>query len=256
MWRYIAAQAIGESHRRLDLVCQDRLACTVLNQESLVAVVADGAGSAPLADRGAEIAVRCFVDYVDGHILGETLDLEALMRSAAVFARTRIEEDAREQGASIAHYATTLLAVLVTPTAGGAIQIGDGVIVVNNGGAEWDWVFWPQRGEFVNTTSFLTDQDALERLEVDVFPSAAPVVDVAVLSDGLERLALNHISRTVHSPFFNGFLKELLAVESLEECGSLSTDLKAFLSSARVRAQTNDDVSLVVATRRKYERPQ
>lgn len=172
------------------------------------------------------------------------------MHSAASFARTRLEVDSCQQGAPLQSYATTLLAVLITPTAGGAIQIGDGAIVVNNGGAEWDWVFWPHRGEYVNTTNFLTDHDALERAEVDVFPCGALVMDIALLSDGLERLALNHANRTVHSPFFNGFLRELLAAETPEACDLLSTALESFLSSDRVRSQTEDDVSLVVATRR------
>src|SRR5947207_12025637 len=50
-----------------------------------------------------------------------------------------------------------------------ALPICDGVIVVSQDGGEWGWVFWPQRGEYANTTRFLTDEDAVARLEVEPF---------------------------------------------------------------------------------------
>ncbi|HEV7874279.1 MAG TPA: protein phosphatase 2C domain-containing protein, partial [Enterovirga sp.] len=52
MWRFATARATGTSHLRAGLPCQDRLACTVLNDGTLVAAVADGAGSAPAGDLG------------------------------------------------------------------------------------------------------------------------------------------------------------------------------------------------------------
>ena len=44
------------------------------------------------------------------------------------------------------------------------------MIIGGDGADEWNWMFWPQRGEYANTTYFLTDTDAIERLEVDEFP--------------------------------------------------------------------------------------
>jgi len=52
------------------------------------------------------------------------------------------------------------------PSGGGALQIGDGVIVVSDGGDGWSWLFWPPPGEYVNTTRFLTDEDSMQVLEV------------------------------------------------------------------------------------------
>src|SRR6185295_17598727 len=58
MWRFAAAQATGSSHEKLSLPCQDRMTCAVLEgEDSLIAVVADGAGTAGRGHEGAEVAV-------------------------------------------------------------------------------------------------------------------------------------------------------------------------------------------------------
>ncbi len=131
---------------------------------------------------------------------------------------------------------------------GGALQIGDGVIVVSEGGGGWSWVFWPQRGEYANTTFFLTDDDALERVQIETFLGS--VADAALMTDGLEPLALHYASKTVHDPFFSGMFRPLHHSDGVAEIGHLSASLEQFLSSERVGSRTGDDVSLILATRR------
>ncbi len=256
MWRFITASVTGESHRRLQLGCQDRSACRVLAGGTLIAAVADGAGSAIMAERGADIVVRSVMDYLERHAYRGQSEIQEILLGAAEFAREEITSVAHQEGEPLSGYASTLLAAIVTPNGGGAMQLGDGAIVVSTGNDEWAWVFWPHRGEYANTTYFLTDDRALERLQIDVFGGEEAVMDIALLSDGLEPLALHQSARTVHDPFFNGFIKELLKEQNLEGCSLLSQRLSAFLSSGPVTNRTDDDVSLVVATRRNYERPE
>ncbi len=64
-------------------------------------------------------------------------------------------------------YACTLLFALVGVEAAVFRQIGDGVIVVNDQSSHWSWVFWPERGEFANTTFFVTDAVAADHLRFD-----------------------------------------------------------------------------------------
>ena len=137
--------------------------------------------------------------------------------------------------------------MVLTPEGGGALQIGDGVIVVSDDTEGWSWMFWPQRGEYANTTHFLTDENAIDRIEVEVFRGA--ITDVALMSDGLEPLALHYATQTVHHPFFTGMFKPLLKADGFAEIGQLSAFLEKFLSSERVQSRTDDDVSLIIATR-------
>ncbi|MEK7993207.1 MAG: PP2C family serine/threonine-protein phosphatase [Planctomycetota bacterium] len=250
----MAARAIGTSHLKANLPCQDRLACEALTGGALVAAVADGAGSAAIAERGAEVAVGSVIAHLKRGLADKRTDFDHLLREAAASAREAIAAEADREGTALRSYASTLLAVVLTLDGGGALQIGDGVIVVSEGSDEWSWVFWPQRGEYANTTNFLTDDDAIHRLEIEVFPGV--VTDIALMSDGLEPLAVNYASKTVHHPFFNGMFRPLFGAEGCAEISALSASLEQFLSSERIGSRTDDDVSLILVTRRKHEKPQ
>jgi hypothetical protein len=247
MWRFVAAQAVGTSHLKANLPCQDRLACEVLSDGSLIAAIADGAGSAAKAERGAELAVRTVIGHLKLGLAEGRGDVDVLLREAAALARGSIMADADQEGAALRDYASTLLALVLTPQGGAAMQIGDGVIVVSEGDNEWCWVFWPQRGEYANTTYFLTDENALDQLKIEVL--SGRIAGLALLSDGMEPLALHYATKTVHNPFFVGILQPLLRAEGCAEITALSASMEEFLSSERVRARTDDDMSLILATR-------
>lgn len=250
MWRFAAARTAGTSHLRANLPCQDRFACAALPGGSLVLAVADGAGSAAMAEQGAEIAVNTIINYLKRFLEDGRSDFVMMLREAATMAREAIIAESDRTGLELRSYASTLLSLVLTPGGGGALQIGDGVIVVSDGCEEWSWVFWPQRGEYANTTYFLTDQDACERLEVEVFSGV--ITDVALMSDGLEPLALHYASKTVHNPFFEGMFQPLLRVEGSAEINQISGALEQFLASERVGSRTDDDVTLLLATRRNH----
>src|SRR5688572_17030964 len=58
IWRVVAASVRGTGHEKTNLPCQDAHGWEDIEGGWLVAAVADGAGSAPLAQEGAEVAVR------------------------------------------------------------------------------------------------------------------------------------------------------------------------------------------------------
>lgn len=251
MWRFAAARATGKSHLKSGLPCQDRLACMVLPHDAFIAVIADGAGSAAMGEFGAEIAVNTVVAQLRCALEEGRSDFGALMREAVAHARKAVVSEAIKQGLEPRSFASTLLVLMLVPEGGAALQIGDGVMVVRDGGNGWSWVFWPQRGEYANTTYFLTDDDAIERLQVETFSAA--ISDVALMSDGLEPLALHYASKTVHDPFFNGMFRPLLQSDGPSEVFHLSESLQRFLSSDQVGSRTDDDVSVILATRRNQE---
>jgi hypothetical protein len=219
--------------------CQDRLACAVLTNGALVAVVSDGAGSAPRAE----------VDQLRRLVEGPGCpELLPALQDAARHARDAVLARAEADGQEAASYAATLLALVDTPDGGAALQIGDGVIVVGEEAGGWRWMFWPERGEYANTTRFLTDTDAPGHVRVAELPGSPS--DVAIMTDGLQSLALHYATQSAHEPFFHGMFQPLHGSSGFGEVPALSASLEQFLSSDRVRMRTDDDVSLILATRR------
>ncbi len=252
----MGARDAGSSHVALDLPCQDRFACAVPRRDWFVAAVVDGAGSASLADRGAEEAVTAVVRSVELASTRTDFEPRSALAAATAEARASVLRLAEEEGVEGRDVACTLLSVVLSPAGGAALQIGDGLIAVTDESEEWSWVFWPQRGEYANTTRFLTDEDAEDRWMLDELP--ATVTDVALVSDGLEPLALHYASLSAHGPFFDAFLGPLVRSRAEGQDGEdsrLSTELARFLISERVTERTHDDVCLVLATRRPPPHP-
>src|SRR5262249_55760269 len=114
---------------------------------------------------------------------------------------------------------------------------------------EWCYIFWPQHGEYINTTRFITDASSLDQLE---FTIAANVIhELALFSDGIEPLVLQYATNIVHSPFFN---QMITPVRGLSQPGfdiPLSQQLSTYLSSPLICSRTDDDKTLLLASRLK-----
>jgi hypothetical protein len=252
-WRFAAAKARGVSHVKSDMPCQDRFVCEVIGGDILGAVVCDGAGSAARAEEGAEIASSLMMASMKAAMKKKRKDWGNILYEGALIAREGIFQEAEAQGNPVRDYACTLLAAAIGPEGGAAIQIGDGVIVTDDGNGGWSWVFWPQHGEFVNTTRFLIDPDAADILMTGDLP--AGLSEIALTSDGLEQLMLHFASKTAHKPFFDHIFRPLEAADGEAGLDSLSKALETWLSSAEVANRTDDDVSLILATRRPRPAP-
>jgi hypothetical protein len=197
---------------------------------------------------GAEIAVATVTSVAQLGVRAGRTDYTEILREGATLARQRLVEAAGERKAAPRDLACTLLAAIVAPIGGGALQIGDGVIVIGEEKLAWRWLFWPQKGEYANTTFFLSDEKALANAETAPLPDE--VLDLAMMSDGLEPLAVHFASRTAHEPFFRSVLAPLHAASGSGEVLPLSQGLSTLLASPAVRSRTDDDATLVLATRR------
>lgn len=252
MWKVVSGQATGSAHEKLRIECQDRIACLLLSEHAtFIGAIADGAGSASLAHVGAAIAVDVITTCAQLGVRAGRDDHDRVLKDGASLARTRIFEEAEKRSIPARELACTLLAVIATPAGGAALQIGDGVIVVRDFAEAWRWLFWPQKGEYTNSTYFLTDDSALDQTNVAALPY--DVQDIALLSDGLESLALHYATRAAHAPFFTGAFANVYASPEQGELVGLSAALADYLRSPAIRARTDDDVSLVLATRRAVE---
>jgi hypothetical protein len=253
-WRIAFASAIGTSHLGTGVPCQDSAAFELLETNEgcvLVAVVCDGAGSAAYADIGSQLATRTLLDLVktffkDGGLL-RTVTRDIALPWTETVAKA-LEGTAEDAGHAVRDYACTLLLALVGENSNAFIQIGDGAIVVSEGEQDgWAWVFWPQHGEFANTTNFVVSANATEVME---FAATSTRIDeVALFSDGIENLVLQHSTKTVHDAFFDAMFPPVRkAAPGLDE--GLSQGLERYLSSPLICDKTDDDKTLILATRR------
>ena len=258
VWRVASAVAIGSDHRKAATVCQDAAVVrrmVVPGGERLVVVACDGAGSAKHGEVGAQVVSQTASRLLAAAGERDLADPEALARRLLNSVRSAVASRASAMNALVRDLSTTMLAALVDPTRAVFFQVGDGAMVVGRGD-ELSVVFWPAKGQHANETSFVTSDDAASRLEVMVFDDPTRSVDeVAVFTDGLERLALDFATQTAFGAFFDpmfGAVRELpvTRAEVNRAEATLSIELDEFLSSARIDDATGDDKTLVLATRR------
>lgn len=253
-WRIALASAIGTSHLGSGAPCQDSAAHRLLTTSEgrvLVAVVCDGAGSAAHSDVGAWLAATTFVELVEVYFdRGGALDdlsREIVCQWVEATAET-IATHAEAHGHPVRSYACTLLAVIAGDATAAFIQIGDGAIVVSHGPEDgWSYVFWPQHGEFANTTNFVVSADATQVVEFDL--ARRRIDEFAMFSDGIENLVLHIASKTVHESFFNAMFPPVRSAPSEGLSEKLSEGLRRYLSSPIICERTDDDKTLILATR-------
>jgi Protein phosphatase 2C len=254
-WRIVGASVVGSSHISGGIPCQDFSLHTLIEAEVgqvLVAVVSDGAGTAKEASAGSYTACNTFIALVQAFIAEggrvSSIDRTRVEHWIKTIADT-LERTAQQSGHHVREYACTLLAAVVADDASVFLQIGDGAIVTSHGEEDgWSWVFWPQHGEFANTTNFVVSEDALEVLEVDHAPRR--IDEIALFTDGIENLVLHRGTKTVHVPFFNALLKPIRGSANIGYDESLSEKLGAYLGSPAFSERTDDDRTLLIASRK------
>jgi len=253
-WTWAGAKAVGTAHMQVGLPCQDAYACHIATPspetEVLIAALADGAGSAERAEAGARLATSIFVDVVRDNLDEGTASpsqASELIRMGAEAARGALAAVARHEDREIQDFATTLMVAILDAGGGAVGKVGDGGVVAAEG-ADHSWrpVLWPDHGEYVNTTSFLTDTDALEQFRVESLQS--PVASVCLFSDGLERLVLDFRARTAHAPFFDTLFKSFNGEPEAGQAVAVSCELTALLASEGINQRTDDDKSILCAT--------
>jgi len=253
-WRYVAASVVGTSHEKLGNICQDANDCQVRllpnGEKVFVAAVADGAGSAVRGGEGAARACSVFLSLVSEHLSSgnsvEQISLETAQSWINVI-QNALKTEAESASLDHREFACTLLGFVAGQSCTACLQVGDGVIVVADSEERvYGHVFWPDRGEYANTTHFVTEEQAVEHLQFAAVQRH--IVEAALLTDGLQNLALNYQQHAAHEPFFKGLFAPLNAVGE-GRCDELSRSLTEFLSSQRVNEKTDDDKTLVLASR-------
>jgi hypothetical protein len=243
-WRCISASVIGSSHIAHKLPCQDAHSIVVLDDGTVIAAVADGAGSARRAQEGSHLAVRESIQYLANRLHTshpETAsDCEALLVDTINQARAALEEVATEE--ELREVATTLLLAVVSNRWLSTIQVGDGAVVCRYASGDMSVLSKQSDSEYINETTFLTSSDYLDQMNLVTLP-CKDIVGIAMLSDGIQLLAIRHADNIAHEPFFTTMF------EFAGKPGSNCIELEEFLSSERVCERTDDDKTLVLMVR-------
>ena len=106
---------------------------------------------------------------------------------------------------------------------------------------------WPQHGEYANTTLFVTDAVARAAFEFCAHPHV--VDEVAVFTDGIESLVLHFATKSVHSVFFDTMFAPVRRLAAAGIDRALSDRLAEYLDSPPVCERTDDDKTLLLASR-------
>ncbi len=263
VWKYVSASVVGTSHVVTQMPCQDSSDCRLFTardgSEVLVAVAADGAGSAKRSDLGSALGCSLFLQEMEA-LFGEKGEGD-VREITNEFLKNWLTSFQREVGLRAEHeqlrprdLACTLVAAIIGPDCAVFAQIGDGVIVVPSPEEpdEYCYVFWPQKGEYANETYFTTDAEAHNRMQYDLVPRR--IDEVAVLTDGIQSLALHYQTQSAHNPFFRPVFAWLRLAPD-DYTNKFTRSLAAYLNSGKVNQATDDDKTLILATRRETATP-
>lgn len=258
-WSYICASVIGSKHSELGLPCQDASDCKLVqsegNNEILIAVTSDGAGSAQQAQIGAATACTSFINRVRKS-LDDVSDLsfltEEYIKKWIDDFQCEIETLARQHETSIREFACTFVTGVIGKDQAIFSQIGDGGIVIleDETNESYKPIFWPQQGQFANQTNFLTDKNAVKNLMFTTLSQS--VREVALFTDGMQNLVLHEETQTAHSPFFRPIFAALRKSDA-GHAEALQNGMIDYLMSPKVTERTDDDKTLIFATSVKAE---
>jgi Protein phosphatase 2C len=221
----LCASQRGRAHAQAGGQREDEaLVAAIEGQDWLLAVVADGAGSATLSREGSRLACTCIAAHLQAQDSKVWRDLEAafqawlaspsaehnatiaarlqaLLQGALEHAIHAIRDAAAQAAQPEKAFATTVSLALVHPLAQGGHAIigwgvGDGPVVLLDPSGCPDLLHMPEEGEYGGQTSFLpgsealhTLPDLLQRVTWRIMPRFQAIV---LMTDG------------VYDPFFQG----------------------------------------------------
>jgi hypothetical protein len=248
-WKYISSSVIGKSHLERNESGQDYCKTGVVQiseKEYFIGLVADGAGSTKYGGLGAKIACEeIFINIISTIRIIDTIatipDEEIIKWIYA--ARESINKHAQQGENSLKDYASTLIGSIIGKDHSIFFQIGDGGIVINFD-SEYQTVFWPEQGEYANTTFFLSDKSFPEHLNIKRMDSIP--CEISIFTDGLQNLVLSYSEKSAHSGFFKP-LFEFLKKNPCNEYSNLSDQLSNFLNRKEISERSDDDKTIVLA---------
>lgn len=249
MWKMLHASIAGTSHAQLGTPCQDASQIALIpfgvTDEILVLACADGAGSSKFACEASTAACNYLCSIVEKHVQqcegNLKLDTE-VAKEWVDGVHNHLLKLAIDSNESKREWACTFLGAILTEGKSLFLQIGDGAIVRLSEPNDFHTVFWPDNGEYANQTNFITDDNYGENIHCILLDERT--TGIALLTDGIQRIALDYKLQDAHAPFFRPMFE---ALRQVDEATVLEEGLKNFLASDGVNKRTDDDKTLLIA---------
>ena len=246
-WKASSYSSIGVQHQQQEMPCQDYGGYCLVENDIIIGAVADGAGSAKLSNQGAELVVKKTLEYLTSFLdNSQEIDLQNPItfdhKQLLTTVINSLKKKAKNHNCLLKDFACTLIAFIATPQWIIAIQIGDGFLVIREQEKEdYELVFKPDKGEYANETTFVTSDEAISQMQVEVVKGYYPFICAA--TDGLEKVAIREKDWLAFPPFFKPLEDYLITTENPEIENSY---LIHFLDSERLNARTHDDKTLLL----------
>ncbi|MEM1367465.1 MAG: PP2C family serine/threonine-protein phosphatase [Cyanobacteria bacterium P01_H01_bin.15] len=247
-WRIGAASVMGTRHSQNNLPCQDAHCWEILSSEVLVMAIADGAGSASRAAQGSQLAVTQALERLKSELREQFPANELSWRKASLKIlkqlRTDFKAQANQEGGSLDDLSTTLIFGVMTPQLVAVTQVGDGAAILQDAlGRLKALTLPPQEDPSLEITTFLTSPSALKSAQFTYHWGRH--ARLALLTDGLQLLALKLPQGEPHEPFFKPLFRYIAQSQNPTEA---SEEIAKFLNSERVRDRVDDDLTLFLAS--------
>lgn len=247
-WTWIAASERGTAHARCSELRQDAFRVVTRRNRWLIATVCDGAGSASHGRQGALLAARVLSSMAASFVATNDAlpDADTAMGWLET-ARAEIEAAAALRETPVSTFATTVVMAVTDGSDTLTVHIGDGAIVAREKESlAWASLSWPEQGEYASTTFFVTD----ERLSSRIARHSLALDRLVIMSDGLERLALDFANEVPHAGFFEGICKGVADADRPGLDHDFSCKFQRYLGSDAITARTDDDKTLIAAVLR------
>lgn len=245
-WSWMAGSVRGASHIVSDMPRQDHYwVGTFDGHRTFAAIMCDGAGGASHGGAGAALAVRVLRGLVRAELAAESrMPSPDTLAAWLGTARITLERIALALELPADAFATTAMIALSDGVTTTTAHIGDGFIAAQLAeGKVWQSLSAPQRGEYVGTTSFISDDLAYPVTSV----LSQPILRLCLSTDGLEPVAWNDARHEPHGPFLAGVAKAITTSEGRD--AGACVRLRAWLGSSDMQARLHDDLTICMAAR-------
>ena len=271
----------GTSHARTGRPNEDSVCIKALpDGRGIVTAASDGAGSAPRAKEGSQLAAHYSVQRAVQAITEEGADLAFAVKTGLMAAREALKRRSELiPGAELEDYHCTLILIAWVDDQVAAAQVGDGAAIAVNEEGDCRLLTVPQQGEYANTTYFLTGSYVPQMMRAEnrgITAQTEGITSVALFTDGIQKHAINFREKKADAGFIPRAVEVLIEAEMYDhrpdeiqplppdteinsivlEPGNVPTDAPEvgktlFRWLQKQVGDTTDDMSLILAARRK-----
>lgn len=242
-WDICALTETGIRHKRHGRGCEDQLTIR-RTEESIVAVLADGAGSRSHAAEGARLVADVLATWLEReferiHGLTEA----ELCQEIIALLMTKLRHQSEMLGVELRELASTLLFAAVKDDRYVFGNLGDGVIGYQKDTGRWV-VCGPEHGSLPGQTYFVTSERAVEHLYVRI--GTGTIGAFAMMTDGVAEVWFQE--ETVEMTEDLESAMEWLGAEEAVANKQMQEYVKT-----EIQKQVWDDIGFILARRRETD---